>query len=211
MNYLAHLYLAENTPESRLGNLYGDFVKGKLIHLDYPHVIIKGIWEHRQIDTFTDHHPLTSACRMLIGAKNKRYSGIAADVIYDHFLAKNWTKYSAQPLAEFVQEMYDLLQSRFDTLPPKLQYVVPFLLKENWFMRYATVDGIQDVLERMGRRMAREFERPNEFAEVCQDLVTHYETFEAHFAAFFDDLQTYVHDLRKDDQPFLSIMNKPIL
>ncbi|MEE8298384.1 MAG: DUF479 domain-containing protein, partial [Thermodesulfobacteriota bacterium] len=30
MNYLAHLYLAEDSDESLLGNLLGDFVKGRL-------------------------------------------------------------------------------------------------------------------------------------------------------------------------------------
>ena len=28
MNYLAHLYLSDNTPHAQLGNLLGDFVKG---------------------------------------------------------------------------------------------------------------------------------------------------------------------------------------
>ncbi|MGZ8853238.1 MAG: ACP phosphodiesterase, partial [Thermoanaerobaculia bacterium] len=30
MNYLAHLFLADTTSESLLGNLAGDFVKGAL-------------------------------------------------------------------------------------------------------------------------------------------------------------------------------------
>ncbi|MEM8778255.1 MAG: DUF479 domain-containing protein, partial [Cyanobacteria bacterium P01_G01_bin.49] len=37
MNYLAHLLLAEDSPESRLGNLLGDFVKGKLEGKSLPY------------------------------------------------------------------------------------------------------------------------------------------------------------------------------
>ena len=60
MNYLAHLLLAENTNESRLGNFLGDFVKGKLEdhHHIYNQNILKGIRTHRQVDRFTDTHPI---------------------------------------------------------------------------------------------------------------------------------------------------------
>ena len=55
MNYLAHLYLAEDTPESIIGNLLGDFVKGSAIN-DYSEGIKAGIKLHRKIDLFTDSH-----------------------------------------------------------------------------------------------------------------------------------------------------------
>jgi acyl carrier protein phosphodiesterase len=42
MNYLAHLYLAEDSPESLLGNLIGDFLKGTTVD-SYSESIRKGI------------------------------------------------------------------------------------------------------------------------------------------------------------------------
>ena len=47
MNYLAHLFLSEGTPESLIGNLLGDFVKGSAVNV-YPEEIIKGIDLHRK-------------------------------------------------------------------------------------------------------------------------------------------------------------------
>ena len=55
MNYLAHLFLAEKTEESILGNFLGDFVKGRLKD-QYSAEILKGIVTHRKIDAYTDSH-----------------------------------------------------------------------------------------------------------------------------------------------------------
>ena len=57
MNYLAHLHLGGPRPGDLLGSLYGDFVKGPL-QGRWPAEIEAGIRLHRQIDAFTDSHPL---------------------------------------------------------------------------------------------------------------------------------------------------------
>lgn len=57
MNYLAHLFLADDTPESLLGNLLGDFMKGQNIQ-SYSDAIRQGIRCHQKVDVFTDNHPI---------------------------------------------------------------------------------------------------------------------------------------------------------
>jgi len=57
MNYLAHLLLSGNDEDVIFGNFIGDAVKGKQ-YQDYSPQIQKGILLHRQIDTFTDAHPV---------------------------------------------------------------------------------------------------------------------------------------------------------
>ena len=46
MNYLAHLFLSDGTPESLIGNLLGDFAKGSIENI-YPKEVIQGIYLHR--------------------------------------------------------------------------------------------------------------------------------------------------------------------
>jgi len=58
MNYLAHAYLSFGNQDILTGNMISDFVKGKT-KFDYPLTIQKGIYLHRQIDSFTDSHILT--------------------------------------------------------------------------------------------------------------------------------------------------------
>ena len=60
MNYLAHFYLADGSPDALVGSLLGDFVKGD-DHADYPPEIQRAILIHRQIDSFTDAHPSSPA------------------------------------------------------------------------------------------------------------------------------------------------------
>src|SRR6476469_1163611 len=110
MNYLAHLYLADNSPESILGNLLGDFVKCQAAFNIYPIAIKKGIQLHRQVDAYTDSHAVVRESKKLISNINKRYAGIIIDVFYDHFLAKNWLTYSSIPLNEFAANVYAILQ-----------------------------------------------------------------------------------------------------
>ena len=57
MNYLAHLLLSGNDEDVIFGNFIGDAIKGKQ-YQDYSGSIQKGILLHRQIDTFTDSHPI---------------------------------------------------------------------------------------------------------------------------------------------------------
>jgi acyl carrier protein phosphodiesterase len=64
MNYLAHLYLAQDSAELMIGSILGDFVKGRLKDR-YPNEIQHGIALHRKIDSYTDSHVVTQASRQL--------------------------------------------------------------------------------------------------------------------------------------------------
>jgi len=57
MDYLAHLYLAEDEPESLIGSLMGDFAKGRIDDGLAPG-IRWGIVVHRMVDVFTDAHAI---------------------------------------------------------------------------------------------------------------------------------------------------------
>ncbi len=75
MNYLAHLYLSGDSEEVLTGNFIGDAVKGKQ-YLNYKEDVQKGILLHRQIDSFTDKHPLVRMCSQYFRPNYGRYSGI---------------------------------------------------------------------------------------------------------------------------------------
>src|SRR6476661_6124760 len=116
MNYLAHLFLSEGTPESLIGNLLGDFVKGTPVNL-YPEEIRKGIDLHRKVDSYTDSHAIVRSSKSLVCADRRRFAGVLIDVFYDHFLAKNWLEYSEIPLRDFSRHVYKILQDNRDILP----------------------------------------------------------------------------------------------
>ena len=57
MNYLAHIFLSGNNRKVQIGNFVGDAVKGRTYE-NYPSGFREGILLHREIDDYTDHHPV---------------------------------------------------------------------------------------------------------------------------------------------------------
>jgi len=123
MNCLAHLALGGKEPAGRVGNLLGDFVKGteESLRKDYPDAVVDGMMVHREIDKFTDSHPDFHKAKSLLPAELQRYAGIIIDIYFDHFLAKNWSKFSSMPLESYADESIKMLEDHIDILPERLK------------------------------------------------------------------------------------------
>lgn len=190
MNYLAHLFLAEDSPESRIGNLLGDFLKGSLESYKtiYSEEIIQGVKTHRLVDVFTDTHPIFIKSKRRIAQKNRRFAGIIIDVFYDYFLANNWAKFSQENLDIFIKNIYITLEENQDILPAKLQKILPKILAENWLASYQSVSGVSLTLARIGRRLKRD----NNLATAGDELINNYSEIESDFFNFFPELIAYV-------------------
>lgn len=79
MNFLAHTYLSGENDDLKIGNFLGDFVKGRLNKLSqnqYTEGIIKGIALHREIDYFTDNHPIVKQSIDRLQPKYHKFSEI---------------------------------------------------------------------------------------------------------------------------------------
>ncbi len=154
MNYLAHLFLAGDSPESLLGNLAGDFVKGRLGD-EFPPATRRGIVQHRKIDEFTDTHPAVAAFRRVIAAEHGHYSRVIADVFFDHFLACDWKVYSVEPFDAFLRRIFTSLDPLADEMPGRLRFVYPLMRDQRWLESYAEVEGIHTALRNLSRRFSR--------------------------------------------------------
>src|SRR5258708_30867181 len=188
MNCLAHLYLSGNNPKIKVGNFIGDFVKGKNLSERFENEIAKGIALHREIDWFTDRHPIVKKSKDRLRPKYRHYSGVIVDVFHDHFLAKNWSQYSDQLLPDFADDCYAIIQQHESTLPEGVNYMLPYMIKGNWLVNYAHVEGIHRVLSGMARRTRFE----SKMEESTEDLIKNYEEFENEFLLFFPDLKSFV-------------------
>ena len=115
MNFLAHIYLSGDDDMITIGNFMADGIKGKK-YLKYPEGIQKGILIHRWIDSYTDSHTITKQSTKRLHAKYGHYSGVIVDILYDHFLAKNWHQYHEQSLETYVDDFYELLKTHHHLL-----------------------------------------------------------------------------------------------
>jgi acyl carrier protein phosphodiesterase len=183
MNFLAHIYLSGDEEEVIIGNFIADGIKGKR-YLKFPPAIAKGILLHRGIDSFTDSHPTVHQSTARLHKNYSHYSGVIVDILYDHFLAKNWSKYSEEPLDEYVQNFYELLKENFTILPARIQRMMPYMIADNWLLSYATVDGIGKILAQMNVRT----KGVSKMNLAVAELEEFYEEFEAEFTSFFEEL-----------------------
>jgi acyl carrier protein phosphodiesterase len=187
VNFLAHLYLSDGSDEGLLGSLMGDFVKGP-IGERYPPGIARGIALHRRIDTFTDAHEIVLRSKARVSAQRRRFGGIMVDMFYDHFLARDWLRFSTEPLPAFTRRTYALLDEHRDLLPERLQYLSRHMIQGDWLGSYAGVGAIGDSLDGMGRRLKRE----NPLRDSVEELRRHYDDFAADFHAFMPQLIDFV-------------------
>lgn len=188
MNYLAHLYLSFNDPEIMIGNFIADHVKGKAVE-KYTGRVRKGIALHREIDTFTDQHPVTLRSKERLRPVFRKYAPVIVDLYYDHFLARDWSLYHHRPLADFAQYSYALMLNHRTLLPERTVYMLGFMESQNWLLKYATVDGLQRALTGLSKRTAFEsnMEHAHEF------LKQHYTDFEKEFEQFFPELRLFAN------------------
>ena len=183
MNFLAHLYLSKDNKNILIGNFIADAVKGNK-HANYPKEIQAGILLHRAIDYYTDNHPIVRKSKRRLHERYNHYDGVIIDILYDHFLAKNWHQYSETPLNVYAENIYSFFQSIIETLPPKIQQTLPYMIEYNWLVAYASTAGIEKVLQGMNRRT----KGVSKMDLAIEDLNKYYQEFELDFTTFFKDL-----------------------
>jgi acyl carrier protein phosphodiesterase len=154
MNHLAHLFLAGRTPESLIGNLSGDFVKGPLGER-FPPGIRDGIMQHRRIDAYTDAHPATAAFRRVLIPEHGHYARVIADMFFDHFLSRRFDEFAGEPLESFLARTYAVIDPHEDQLPGRLRFVYPRMRDDGWLESYREIAGIHGALRGISRRFSR--------------------------------------------------------
>ncbi len=190
MNFLAHLHLSAGTPASMLGGIAADFVKPADVKL-LPPDVQAGVVLHRQIDAFTDSHPVVRRSIGRVSAGLGWFAGIVVDIYYDHVLARDFTRYSAEPLRAFADRAYAALEP----LIPAAGDAAGFLramIADDRLVRYGTVDGIADTLARVSDRIAHRIPKHAVRLEAAMPELLRQDTdLAADFHAFYPDLMAH--------------------
>lgn len=185
MNYLAHAYLSLNQPGILVGNMISDFVKGRKKY-DYPEGIQQGIALHREIDRFTDTHPVTKEAKEIFRPAYRLYAGSLMDVVYDHFLALDENEFTDQSLKAFTIYTYSLLDQFTDHFPEKFKMMYPYMKAHNWLYNYRYRQGIEKSLGGVVRR-AKYLEESNSAYTLFNE---HYDRLKNLYQLFFPELKS---------------------
>lgn len=186
MNFLAHLHLSGDEPEILVGNLMGDFVKGRLVG-SFPSGIERGIGLHRRIDSFAAGNKSFRESKARLDPSFGLYRGVMVDLFYDHFLALHWDAYSSEPFDVFVAAAYHVATEYEGILPDRLVRVLPIIFTE-LIPSYREIGGIERALGRMAVRLRR----PNPLAAGAGELERHYDALRDDFSSFFPEAIAFV-------------------
>jgi len=199
MNFLAHSLLGFDDSALIAGQFCGDFVRGRnLSHL--PEQVVLGIRLHRHLDVFTDNFPgLLSARQEMVGVP-RRFVGIIVDVLFDHHLAANWSKYSDLSLSVHAGNIHRSLAEHQDVFPESLKRFMVALEKHNILENNKHLASIELTLKRLSMRSSRF----TALAVSQQQLIPWRDLLEERFEEFYPSLEqtalTYLseHALRGD-------------
>lgn len=191
MNFLAHLYLSRDlSEETIIGNFIADSVKGRIAYNTYPAAVQLGIEIHREIDQYSDSHPLFKVGTKRLHSAYGKYASIIMDIYYDHILAHNWDKYHPLPLQDFASAQYALIERQDHHLPEFTRFWFGVMKNDNLLHAYASEAGIEDVLKRMDRRT----QLASGMGKAIHELRTYKADYTAEFFLFFEDMQQNLKD-----------------
>lgn len=161
---------------------------------DYEGEVRKGILLHRSIDSFTDMHPIYRQSKHRLHEKYGHYSGVIMDIFYDHFLAKNWSRYSDEKLDVYADKFYHLLKDNYEILTEKVKGMIPYMFARNWLVSYATIEGLQMIMFHMDHRTKNRVD----MHESIVELHKYYIEFEQEFTLFFEELRQHCIEKLKE-------------
>ena len=186
MNYLAHSFLSFQNTDLIIGNFIADSIQGNRFD-GLTEGIIKGISLHRKIDTYTDAHPVFLTSKHRFSKDFDKYSGVLMDIIYDHYLAKNFEQYSSLSLQNHADGIYDILKNNYDFLPEHAKRFYGYMTERNILFHYSSIEGIQTVLTHLSNLIRNRFE----LQLAIPILEANYQEIEEEFFIFFKDLQAF--------------------
>ncbi|WP_110687306.1 ACP phosphodiesterase [Salinicola aestuarinus] len=169
MNFLAHAWLArQGSDEFLYGNLIADGIKGTALG-SLEEEVAAGVRHHRQVDAAIDSHSEVRARLAAAPKGQRRYAGIALDLVWDHFIARE------TPDPALVSRCYAILAQH--PAPDRLAGMIPALIEGDWLSRYADFDFTCQAIAGIGTRLRG----PNQLAALTPWLEATYPELEAAF------------------------------
>lgn len=149
----------------------------------------RGAQKHKQIDAFTDSHPLVKRSRARVSPEFRRFSGVLVDVFYDHLLATHWNVYSPIVLDAFTAKFYADIEASSIELPSSARVTLDRIIRHDLLGSYRRIEGVERSLRRVSAYLSSRWRREFELERGVADLVVQRAGFDEDFAEFFPQLQ----------------------
>ncbi|MCP1659425.1 ACP phosphodiesterase [Neisseria perflava] len=162
MNFLAHSMISlalERRPnvlggDTLFGNFAGDFYKGQVENLEVDAPIKNGVILHRFIDRTTDRRD--NFLGTLLAGEYGIFKGIVADIVIDHFVAKQFNQLFGQDILAAEQAIMARIASHQAHFPQGFAPLFDWLNQNHALSNYADVDFLESrVFSGLAKRVSR--------------------------------------------------------
>ncbi|QSH41108.1 ACP phosphodiesterase [Lentisphaerota bacterium ZTH] len=191
MNYLAHMALAPDNDNARIGNYLGDFIKGleDVLRCQYSQAVVDGIMLHRRIDQFTDSATEFNLMCAVFRSKFGRVAPIIVDVMLDHLLIRHWDEFMSESFETFLSKAYRSLHMivNDNNYPEKCRKFTRRLIERDAFNVYSSMEGIHEILCSINRRLKNRTRLP----EASPVIINNFIELDTLFIQFFPKLKCF--------------------
>ncbi len=195
LNFLAHLWLADQTTTSLAGAVLGDWLHGRIPD-HYPPELRLGVALHRRVDVMTDSHPAIAEARTRFAAGERRYAGILLDIVTDHLLVQSWNRFSDESLDGFTERCgreIELHARWFDAAGGYAPSASEF---QRMLLSYGGSDGVEHAL----RRTAQRLRKPEGLLDASDNWAAHARDLEPRLEELLGDLNAAALAFVRDAQ-----------
>lgn len=151
--------------------------------------MMPGVRLHREIDRFTDQHPVVAEARNLVCPDRRMLGGIIVDIAFDYYLSRHWNDFSDEELESTISRGYATMAMVASTgLSRRTLSLVSKMRARNWLSAYGTLEGQALTFQRVSRMSPA----VANLVGAEEDIVRNDREFDACFLAFYPELQNHV-------------------
>ena len=200
MNWLAHTLLSKRNIDYQLGNVLADPLKG-VPWSGSSQALVDGMQMHKAIDKFTDGHVLLRTSKNRLGSKGL-LKGVVLDLLYDHFLSKEWSNYSAISLDLYLSEFNENALNTLDDFPERPKTIVGRMAETNLLGKYRDMHGFAAALGRIDLRLSERLRSRETASQFLPVIEQNYLALLHDFNEFFPQLVEYFKQHRLGSPDF---------
>lgn len=188
MNYIAHSVFSLDDDKELIGNIFGDFFKGKIENIEIEDSVKKGIILHRRLDELSDSSIYHKNITKLLKPAYARYSSVIVDIIFDHFLAKNFEEFIDVKFDEYILELEKRIDKNKKDVPIEANFLFDHIVNDNFLYRYLNLDNTLKRIFYFTHRFSKRVD--HELGE--QIIIDNYEIIDNKFICFFKEINIKV-------------------
>lgn len=185
MNWLAHVFLSEQSIDFQIGNFIADPLKAKpweCASID----VSKGMKTHIFIDSYSDKHDAFKRSKQRLKEKGL-LKGIIVDFTYDYLLTKNWDKFSTIRSEEFISKFYKQANIAKLNYPQRPQEIVSNMIQRE-LLNYKELEHLEKAFLRLDRRISPKLALRDSAISYYEIVQEQMHKLEEDFLEFFPDL-----------------------